>query len=243
MQNLTTDQLMKELLAETLDTNGAGFTLKKMLGTVELRRNGNGEPLPETDASARTNVEMNAAAVRLLSERIPSLKITYPRTVLSETAVVGQNDITYYTMMRTDAIIEVPEDFAQIHCGSAFQKLMNEEWSAQLADLTGQIAARLKKHELRTNRLFGKEDAKAAEVKFCVTAENIETDIWCIPLRRCGLYPLQWDGEICGMALLLKERLKEPLAEICGEVLEIAAARDNDQKLCTVTVYYSIKQD
>lgn len=242
MEKISADLLMKELLAEAMLSGGNAFTIEKTLGTVESRRDENGNLLPDTDTAARTDVEINAAAVRLLAERVPSLKISYPGKVLAEQTVCTGDVTVYSTLTRTDALIEVPEDFVQVHCGISFQKLMQEGWSEQLGDLTAQIAERLKKHEMRTNRLFGKEDAASAAVSFRITSETAESDIWCIPLHKCGLYPLQWDGEVCGMALLLIERLKEALNGIT-DVLEIAAKRDEKQKLCTVTVYYSIKQD
>lgn len=237
---LTTEALSAELMNETMLAADKGFTLTKPLGTLLTARAGTGAPYSASPAAARTEIEMNAAAVRMLGTRFPALKITYPQTVISEKTVHTGTEPIYYTETRTDAVIEVPEDFVQNHSGTAFRQLLQNDWLPQLGDLTVQIANRLRKHELRTARMFG-DDAQAAAASFRLTDDTAESDIWVIPLSRCGFYPLQWDGEICGMALMLAERLKEALAQDCGTLLETAVRRSETKRSCTVTLYYSIK--
>ena len=212
MPEFTTDQLAEELFTELIRQNGKGFTLTKQLGRVQGQAN----------AEA---LIANAAAV-------PDLKITYPRTVLSEA-----EDIS-----RTDAVICAPDSFAELHCGIAFQKLMQEKYQQQFEELTAQIVGRLRRHEFKTHRLFG-VNPLAGTASFRITDETAESDIWTVLLENCGLYPLQWDSEVCGAALLLRDTLPAALAEDGREILEISVQRMPAEKSCTLTVYYSMKQD
>ena len=239
---LTTEMLAAELFSEAISAKDSGFTLTKVLGTAESGKDENGELLPMPHSDARTQIEMNAAAVRMLGERYPDLKIKYPQTVVSEKTVMTGGQKQYFTETRTDAVIQAPDSFVQVHTGAAFRQLLTEEWNEQLSKLTEQIVKRLRRHELRTARMFG-GNPDAAAVNFRVTEDTAESDIWTVQLSHCGFYPLQWDGEICGMALLLAEKLKEALADDCGTLPETAVRRDPKQKCCTVVVYYSIKQD
>ncbi|MBR4201711.1 MAG: hypothetical protein IKQ91_10670 [Oscillospiraceae bacterium] len=237
----TADSLAAELLNETMLAEGRGFTITKTLGILQTTRTGSGDPVPVQDVT-RTEIEINAAAVRLLGERFPMLKITYPQTKLSEKSILTGQDPLIITETRTDAVIIVPEEFVQIHCGTAFQKLLQTEWAAQLDDLTAQIVKRLRRHELRTAEMFS-DQALSASAAFFLTEDTAESGIWTLPISRCGFLPLQWDGEICGMALLLADRLKMLLADECGSMLEIAVRRDDAKKRCTVTLYFSLRQD
>lgn len=219
MSDYTTEGLASEIFSEMIRRNGEGFTLIRELGTV-------------TGQQGAEAVVENAAVFRELADRFPDLKITYPQTVLSEEQA----------LTRTDAIIQVPEPFSALHCGTAFQQIMHEKWQPQLDELTEEITRRLHRHEFKTARLFS-ANPLAGSAAFRVTDETVESDIWTILLESCGLYPLQWDDEITGMALLLCNALKTALAEENREILEVAAERNPAEKCCTVTVYYSIKQD
>ena len=238
---LTTDALAAELLNETLFAGDSGFTMTKELGILQIAQTGQEAPLP-VDRNAQTQIEINASAVRMLGERFPMLHITYPQTVLSEKTDLTGTAPRSITETRTDAVITVPEEFVQLHCGTAFRQLLLSEWTAQLDDLTAQLTKRLRRHELRTAEMFA-GDALSASASFRVTEDVIESEIWTLPLSRCGFLPLQWDGEICGMALLLADRLKMLLAADCGSMLETAVRRDAAKKCCTVTLYYSLRQD
>ena len=240
--NLTAQSLAAELLADLMTAEDQGFTIQKPLGSVEYSANEDGTPGKEQNPQARVDIETNAAAVRMLAERWPELKITYPQTVVSEKTVWTNGEPQHFTELRTDAVICVPELFVQVHSGASFRSLVQEEWRSQLTDLAEHITKRLRRHELRTARMFGPETDAGAAV-FRVKEDTVESDIWRISLSQCGFYPLQWDGEICGMALLLAERLKETLAGDCGTMLETAVRRREEEKCCTVTVYYSFKQD
>lgn len=223
MTQLSTEELAAELFSEAMRTGGKGFTLTKELGTLQSPGN-------------TAELEMNAAAVRGLADRFPDLNITYPQTMLSDE---NPDDPDAFRPSRTDAVITVPEAFTAVHCGTAFQQVVHEIFQEPLRELTAQIAGRLHRHEMKTARLFGKEPSAS----FRITAETAESDIWTVMLEHCGFYPLQWDGEVCGMALLLKQSLPEAFADAGEEITEITAVRDPKQKCCTLTVQYSIKQD
>ena len=223
MTQLSTDELAAELFSEAMRAADKGFTLKKELGTVLQ----NGDTV---------SLEMNAAAIRGLADRFPGLSIKYPQTMLSE---ADPDNPEAFRPSRTDAVITVPDDFVQTHCGTAFRQIVQDKFQEPLKELTEQIVRRLRKHEFKTARLFGKEPAAS----FRITAETAESDIWTVMLEHCGFYPLQWDGEICGMALLLTQTLPEALSDDRTEITEITAERDPKQKCCTVTVRYSTKQD
>ena len=239
---LTADALERELFSEILTAEDQGFTLTKQLGTVESETDTEGNLLFQPASEARIQIEANAAAVRLLGERYPALTIKYPQTVISEKTVRKDDTEQHFAETRTDAVIDVPEHFVQVHSGAAFRQLMEAEWTEQLTELTNQIAKRLRRHEMRTARMFGSNPDFASAV-FRVTEDTAASDIWTVVLSNCGFYPLQWDGEICGMAMLLAQRLKEALAEDCGSLLKISLRREPAQKSCIVALNYSIKQD
>ncbi len=241
---LTADSLTGELFARALRAEDQSFCLTKTLGTVNDTETAdeNGEAHHAFSSSERLSVEMNASAVRILKEHFPELQIRYPQTVESEKTVQNGEQTQIIRQIRTDAVIQVPEEFVQIHTGASFRQLMKAEWTKQLDSLTEQIVSRLRRYEIKTERMFG-GGAETAALSFRVTEETAESDIWTVMLKQCGFYPLQWDGEICGMAMLLAERLKTALTGDCTAPPETSVRRDQKQKICRVTVYYSIKQD
>lgn len=239
---LTADLLAEELFSEAMQAQDHGFTMTKTLGTVEYRTDQDGNPLAEQNSSARTAVERNAAAVRLLTERFPSLQIKYPQTIVSEKTTMNDTATEHTTEIRTDAVIQVTDDFVQNHTGTAFRQLLETGWKEQLDQLLEQIVKRLRRYEMRTARMF-QDDWRSLTASFRITEDMAESDIWTVLLTSCGFYPLQWDGEICGMAMLLAERLKTALADDCDTLLETSVRRDPKRKCCTVVLYYSIKQD
>lgn len=235
---ISADALAAELLAESLNSEH-GFTITKTLGTVKTRRAADGTMWVLSDSKA---ADVSRAAVRLLQERFPELDIRFRGVTVSEADV--RTDDGEYTDIETstEAVIEVPDSIVLHHNGTHFRQILQDEWLPQLSDLTERITARLRRHEIRTARMFGKNPLAAA-ASFRVTEDTAESDIWAIPLSRCGFYPLQWDSEICGMSLLLAERIKEALTEDCGDMLETAVRRNHKKKHCTVFLYYSIKQE
>lgn len=237
-ETISADALAAELLAESLHSEN-GFTITKTLGTVKTRRADDGTMWVLSDAEA---ANVSRAAVRLVQERFPELDVRFRGITVSEADV--RTDDGEYTDIetRTEAVITVPDSFVQLHNGTDFCQLLQAEWLPQLSDLTERITARLRRHEIRTARMFGK-NPNAAAASFRITEDTAESDIWTIPLARCGFYPLQWDSEVCGMARLLAERIREALTEDCGDMLETAVRRNHKQKHCTVFLYYSIKQD
>lgn len=223
MEQLSTEGLAAELLAEAMRADGKGFTITKTLGSTQ----------PHGDHTA---LEMNTAAVRGLGDRYPDLLIDYPQTPHAEP---DPEQPDAFVPLHTDAVITVPETFVAVHCGTAFQQIVHEKYQEQLSDLTQQIVGRLRRHEIRTARMFGTEPV--AEIR--ITAETAESEIWTILLEHCGFYPLQWDGEVCGMAILLQQSLSEAFSDETAALQRINLVRDAKQQCCTLTVYYSMKQD
>ena len=185
MSALSTEALCEELFTQAMQSDGSDFTITKVIGIAVTCRNQNDTPLPVKQLSPE--LEINAAAVRGLGERFPSLNISYPATVLSEEKT-EEHDGKYniMTKTRTDAVIQVPASFSESHCGISFQKILQSDWKQQLAELTAQIAKLLRKHEMKTARLFGKDPAAGA-VTFRVTAETVESEIWAVTLESCGM--------------------------------------------------------
>ena len=239
MNGLTTEMLEEELRNRALQQNGAGFTVTKALGTVSVREGEDGSRELIAGRAASDEITQAAEAIRALGKQIPELKITFPQTVLSEEQ--ERRGDTSYTVItsRTDAVIEVPESLSAQYSGAAFRKLMESEWQEQTGRLTAEIAANLRRYEFRTERLFGTDD-NAATAVFRLTAETAESDIWLLPIDRCGLYPLAWDQEVCGLSVLLAQRLKDSLAEACKELCSVTVRRDPAQQSCLVTVQYVI---
>ena len=239
MNVLTTEMLEEEIRNRALQQNGAGFTVTKELGTVSVREGEDGSRVLVAGKAASEEIEHSAEAIRALGKQIPELKITYPQTVLSEEKET-RGDASYTVITsRTDAAIEVPESLSAQYSGAEFRRLMASDWSEQTGRLAAEIAANLQKYEFRTERLFGTDD-NAATAVFRVTAETAESDIWLLPIDRCGLYPLAWDQEVCGLSVLLAQRLKESLADACKELCSITVRRDPAQQSCLVTVQYVI---
>lgn len=120
------------------------------------------------------------------------------------------------------AVLTLSKDFVSLHSGADFMALLRAEWSEQTNALAEAAAKHLRRHELRTARMF----AERAGVPITLRLESgrLESDIWSLPLSRFGLMPLMWDSEVCGMARLLAERLRDLLggAEIMVEREEAA---------------------
>ncbi|MCQ2407086.1 MAG: hypothetical protein MJ065_00975 [Oscillospiraceae bacterium] len=239
---LNAQALIAELLSRSLRADAEGFTMTKPLGVTTVSIRADGEPLPGS-LHAAPEIEQNAAAVRIVAQEYPELKITYPQTVISECedSQSGQDPHTV-RRIRTDAHIEVPSEFVRQHNGSDYQELIQKDAAAQLESLCTQICKKIRRHELRTAELFSAA-ADNLTASFRITEETVSSDIWMIPLSRYGFYPLLWDTEICGMAVLLSRRLTEIIPAARGTQERIAVTRDDAFQSCSVTIHYSLKQD
>lgn len=226
------DDLAEELLTAALTAGGEGFTRTKILGTYTVYSRLTDGEWQQTGCTSLYNIEAAAAQVRKLKERFPDLRITYPQTVISETESGKKRD-QRTTIRKAEAVIEVSEAFVQIHSGIALQQILHEKWQPQLDDLTERLEKRLKKHELRSAEMFDIRLPEPAAV-FYVTADIAESMIWTIPFADCGLYPLQWDGEICGMAITLADALRGVFP---AEQIRIQVKRDAPKKRCAVMLY------
>ncbi len=239
---LTAQFLTGEIFSEAVKAKDHGFTLTKSLGTVEHKTDDDGNLIAAGDSSARLSIEMNAAAVRMLKEQLPELEIRYPQTVVSQKTTTTDDVSEHTTEIRTDAVIQVSDEFVLTHTGAAFRQCLEAEWSEQFQQLKEQMISNLRRYEMRTARMFS-ADLCALTMRFRVSEEMVESDIWTILLANCGLYPLQWDGEVCGMAMLLAEYLKTALADDCDTPPRTSLRRDLQEQCYDVVVNYSIKQD
>lgn len=231
---MTADLLYAELMRGCLD--GKAFTFRKELGqyrtqTVETETGKAEAPLDPLDS-----IHAGAAEVKKMLERCPELKATYPQKILSEHTIKGGEN-RHITTRQTDAVIDVPDDFAVLHGGLSFCALLEDEWKEQTETLVKQIVKRLRRYEMRTAAMFGDEFDKT-QINLKISGEEIATDIWRLPLERCGLYPLQWDSEICGIAQLLKKQLYESVKEDCNDTQIFTILRNETEHRCVLRMTY-----
>ena len=231
---LKADQLYANIMRGCLD--GKAFTETLTLGQYRTETVQDGDSTEERMLDSTAQIQDAAAEVKKLAERCPELKVKYPQKQVSESQpAVDEN--SRVTVRQTDAVISVPEDFARLHGGFTFRELLETEWKAQTEALTEEIIRRLRKHEIRTAALFGKP-LDRTQIRMKLTADEIATEIWRIPYEKCGLYPLQWDNEICGMAQLLKPRLYDLLKEDCGDSQVISVLRNETEQYAVLRLTY-----
>ena len=235
--------LEQEILKKTVTAGSEGFTLTKELGTVRVHlkktEDGGTEPVPMTasEMAVVQDITQNAAAVRLLGEKLPELRITYPQTVLSERET---DDGRIVSVRRTDAVIEVPEEYVLKHSGQSFYQLLCDECSTQMTELIGVISERLHKYEFRTERMFDLPKSKVLTLR--VTGETVESEIWSVILDRIGFLQMQWDSEIIGMTRLLAERLREVLTLDYDGKLTISVQRNDAQQCGEIRIVIPVQE-
>ena len=233
---LTADALQTELMTRCL--SGKAFTLVKELGRYQTQsvREDAGWQETVTDPPAMAQIQAAVSEVRQLAARFPQLHITYPQQLLSEQQPVGDENLRF-ALRRTNAVIEVPETFARFHGGCDFYALLQNEWQTQTDALTAAVCKRLRKREIRTAEMFGAQYDRT-EIQLHICRTEVCTDIWQIALEDHGLYPLQWDSEICGMAQCLADALRAQLKEDCGETLRISLRREEQAEQCLLLITY-----
>ncbi|MCQ2416212.1 MAG: hypothetical protein MJ071_00165 [Oscillospiraceae bacterium] len=235
---LNTNSLSETILLKALSAEDDAFELTEVLGTVQVKeqQNEEGEWI-QTEQTGITGVSQNADAVRGLRNRFPELKITYPQTILSEQTMLSETDTIRLITSETKAVIQVPKNFVEMHSGTAFRNIIQSKWQSQLETLVKETARRLERYEMKTARMFGRTDEAFMILR--VTEEYVETDIWALSFAQCELHPLQWDGEVCGMAMLLRDALQKEMAERCGDTLQITIQRDTENKNCRIRLQYT----
>ena len=231
---LTTEMLHKELMARCLD--GKAFTVVKELGRFRSQAVKTAEGWQEQPLDPIEPIQAAAAEVRKLAEKFPELNITYPQQLLSEQQPVGDDSLRF-TLRRTNAVIKVPEEFARLHSGSDFRRLLEDEWSGQVSALTDAVCKMLRKYELRTARMFSAQYDRTSVV-MQIARENISTEIWQLPFSRYDLYPLLWDSEVCGMAQLLRDRLRGALKEDCDDSHVLTVLRNEQKQQCLLRLTF-----
>ncbi len=233
---LTADVLCAELTDRCL--GGRAFTMVKELGRYRTQAVLTESGWQETvlDRNAHVQISYAAAEVRKVAEKFPELTVTYPQQILSQQQPVG-NDSLRFLLRRTNAVISVSEAFARLRGGWDFKDMLLDTWQTQTDALILAVCKYLCKFEIKTARMFSEPNV-ATTVQLRVCSEEISTGIWAVPLSACDLYPLQWDSEICGMALLLADALRLRLQEECGDALRIFVRRDESAQICTLILNY-----
>ena len=233
-----TDLTEKELLSKCMSAADTGFQLSRVLGTYQTYAVLTGAGWKQTGTSPLDSIRSETEHIRALGRKYPQLRIRYPQKQLSAQQAVG--DCMHRTnVMQAEAVIDVPEEFVRQHSGFDFRALLSDVWKNQTDELVKQVTARLHKYELRTARMIGRD----TRIQAAVSADCVHTAIWQLPLAKCGLYPLQWDGEICGMASLLTEHLRETLTTGCGDTVAVSMHRDDGEQLCFITIDYHASQE
>lgn len=222
---MDTQKLTAELMHRMLSAEG-DLTVTRQLGTYRLRFE-NGQPVLRTQD---VFLEPETAAVREWAAGFPELTVTYPQRKTAELYPAEDGDVRIEEYTLT-AEIFVPGEYTEKHSGIGFRNMLETKWEKQTGELAEAVCKRLKKHEFRTLRMFGK-GAFARSLTVYVTSEAVRTDIWMLPFARFGLYPLLWDIEICGMALLLREKLRAAFSEALETNTELRVTRAEPEQCC-----------
>jgi len=222
IQKLTAELMQKILVAE------GELSISRTLGTFRLRFE-NDVPVQRSEDAV---LEAETAAVREWAARYPELTVTYPQEKTGELTDLKDSSVRIeeYTV---SAEIFVPEAFIKMHSGVGFRKILEEQYAQQTAALAEAVGKRLQKHEFRKMRLFGKSPYQRTFVMY-VTGEAVRTETWMLPFSRFALDPLLWDSEICGMALLLCERLRGVFSEAFGDGVQLRIGRIEHEQCCTL---------
>jgi hypothetical protein len=229
---LTAETVRSDLMDRLLHADGGALHYAVSLGRSESYERLGSAGWEQAGSSVPPEITAGAACFRALAKQYPALTVTYPSRVIS--TVVRKDGMARIRLRQNFAEVSVPEDFSRVHGGEAFCSFLRENWSEQCAELTALLAKRLRRHELRTQRLFGA--AHMERVSFTLDCEYAQSDIWNIGLERCGLYPLQWENEVFGMARLLRDDLTAALRTDCGDGLCIRIARE--ENACRLTLEY-----
>lgn len=232
----TADQLTAALMQQVIDTNGAAFTFETVLGNYETTEQKTAEGWQTSACSPLNEIAAGTEQVRELGNRFSSLKITYPQKELSAEHPSG-NTAERIVLRQSQAHIKVPEDFAQLHSGVIFRRLLSEKWAEQTADLTAEIAAHLRRYELRSALLSGGDPV----IRLRVESETAAGESWMLPLSQFGLFPLGWDAEIVGMASDIADTLRNSLREECGAGFDVRVRRDEDAQCCVIELIHAVR--
>lgn len=199
-----------DLFHRCITADGEAFTIERKLGEYRQCFVKEEDGWRCQQCSDLTAIRAATEQVRLFAGMYPELTVTYPNRILSDPRTES-DCTTAWVLSAAMAVISVPAEFAAEHGGMRFLSLLKEEWKEQLGTLSLAVEKLLLRHEIRTAQLFGK-DGVPDRVTVRIAADRIETAIWTLPLAKAGFYPLQWDGELCGMAKALGETLGEALS-------------------------------
>lgn len=234
---LTAETVRSDLMDRLLHADGGALRYAVSLGRYESYERLGSAGWEQAGCSVPPEIAEGAACFRALAKQYPELTVTYPSRVIS--TVVRQDGMARIRLRQNFAEVSVPADFSRVHGGEAFCGFLHENWSEQCAELTDLLAKRLRRHELRTQRMFGETHMQS--VSFTLDCEFVQSEIWNIGLERCGLYPLQWENEVFGMARLLRDDLAAALRADCGDNLCIRIACE--EHACRLTLEYGKQEE
>ncbi len=198
-----------DLFHRCITADGEAFTILRKLGEYRqcFVREDDGWRCEQ--CSDLTAIRAATEQVRLFAGMYPELTVTYPNRTVSDQRT---EPALAKAWVVSDAMAEifVPAAFAAEHGGMRFLSLLKQDWQEQLSTLSLAVEKQLLRYEIRTAQLFGK-DGVPDRVTLRIYADRVETAVWSLPIAKAGFYPLQWDGELCGMAKALGEYLSEAL--------------------------------
>lgn len=206
-QDIQLAALSTELFTRCIAADNKALVIEKHLGRYRQRfvRTEDGwECAFRTDT---TQIIRMTDQIRQFAALYPELKVSYPHKILNDARETVENHEAWVDSEAL-AVLEVPEAFVNQYSGSDFLVLLKQDWSVQVSALADAVAARLRRYEIRTRQMFGRRES-SLHVQCEVTADAICSDIWHLPLSAHGLYPLQGNAELCGMARALAETLSE----------------------------------
>lgn len=215
--------LITELLTRCITADGNAFTIRKAIGIYRqhfiLTEDG-WECDRRTDTTA---ILARTEQIRQFAAMYPELTVTYPHNVLQDDRA-HTTETELWVESEATALIAVPESFVLKHGGSDFLALLEEQYPETISALAIAAEKRLLRHEVRTQRMFGKNNT-VFPVVCNVTADAVCSEIWTLPLAEHGLRPLQWNGEVCGMARALANKLSESLQ--CEAAVSLASVAED----------------
>ena len=230
---LTKEMLTRALVNRMMLSGGKAFTLEQELGRYQKQLVGCGDTWRQTGCTSLHQIQAGTALAKQVAEDYPGMELRFPQKLISAMQPVG-NESVRTELCAATVQFSVPEKMIRQHTGADFRALLEDKWQTQTAELTQAAAKLLRKYELRTLRLFGRvPDGRPLQIR--VTSEHAATEIWTLPLARCGFYPLLWDSEVSGLSLLLADTLTALLRPEIGEKFRICVTREEQAQCCLLT--------
>ena len=236
----TPEALEEDLFQACLESGGEEVTMRVLIAayTQMFVRKDAESGWEHGGSSDLRGLQMGTAAVKDVLKQYTELKVRFPQvTTADERETTAENSAR--VMKESYAEINVPAEFSKNFSGFAFRELLAEKYAAQLEKLAKQMEKKLRRYELRTARMFAKDDS-LWEIPVRISKNSVFTDVWEIPYENVGLYPMLWHTEVCGLGGLLAERLTEQMKI---DKKSVSAKIQRDTKQQCLTVILQIKEE